>query len=510
MHSSLTGSGHEAGPDGIASGGRPSRLRLLSLCAQGELAVGELVDILGQSQPRVSRHLRLLCDAGLLDRFQEGAWVFYRLAHRGPGGALARHVLALIPADEPRRGQDNDRLTAIKQNRAAAAAAYFRDNAGRWAELRSLHVDEAEIEAALHQVVAGRPIADLLDIGTGTGRILEVLGPYAERRRRRRRLARDAGRGAQPSGSRRTGELRSPPGRYVSAAFDAASFDVVTIHQVLHFADDPAAAVAEAARVLRSCRMLGGDRFRATSIGGIAPRAQPPSPRFRRGRGGWLVRECRFGGGSHPALARSTADRHYLAGRAHGASADAGSALVDGRSRQWRQSVNMDVHPSPMLPVALPTAPVAVSFEFFPPKTEKMQEFAVGQRSSPGTPGPQLRFGDVRSRRLDARAHPRHGDPHRPRDPSQAGGPFDLRRRQPRRSRRRRPTLLGRRHPPHRRLARRSAGRSQGATSRTRKAMPMPPIWSKASSASPISRSVSPPIPKPIRKPRVLAPISTI
>ncbi|HLN23653.1 MAG TPA: metalloregulator ArsR/SmtB family transcription factor, partial [Patescibacteria group bacterium] len=117
----------------------PTRLRLLALCAQGELTVSELVNVLGQSQPRVSRHLKLMCDGGLLERFREGAWVFYRLAPRGPGAELARRTLDLIPADDPVLARDNARLVVLKQGRATAAAAYFRDNAARWAELRSLH-----------------------------------------------------------------------------------------------------------------------------------------------------------------------------------------------------------------------------------------------------------------------------------------------------------------------------------------------------------------------------------
>ena len=235
----------------LRAAAEPTRLRLLALCAQGELTVGELVESLGQSQPRVSRHLKLLCDGGLLDRFPEGASVFYRLAPRGEGAELGRRCLALIAPDDPVLARDRIRLAAIKQARAAAAAAYFRDNAGRWAELRSLHIDEAEVEAALRRALADRPVADLLDIGTGTGRIIEMLASHAERiegidaSREMLAIARSR---LQAAG---LGHCGVRQGDMYQLPFAAGSFDAVTIYQVLHYADRPAAAVAEAARMLR-------------------------------------------------------------------------------------------------------------------------------------------------------------------------------------------------------------------------------------------------------------------
>src|SRR5580704_7014528 len=156
----------------------PTRLRLLVLCARGELTVSELAQILGQSQPRVSRHLKLLCEAGLLDRFREGSWVFYRLS-ANVAGALARHLVALCGNVDETIALDLQRLAQIKRQRAELAAAYFRDNAARWHEIRSLYIDEREVEVALGDIVAAAAPRDLLDIGTGTGRMLEVLGPYA-------------------------------------------------------------------------------------------------------------------------------------------------------------------------------------------------------------------------------------------------------------------------------------------------------------------------------------------
>src|ERR1044071_5872664 len=131
----------------------PTRLRLLVLCARGELTVSELAQILGQSQPRVSRHLKLLCEAGLLDRFREGSWVFYRLSAGSPASALARHLVAACGESDETIALDLQRLAAIKRQRAELAAAYFRENAAHWHRIRSLYIDEREVEAALLEIV---------------------------------------------------------------------------------------------------------------------------------------------------------------------------------------------------------------------------------------------------------------------------------------------------------------------------------------------------------------------
>ncbi len=159
----------------------PTRLRLVVLCARGELTVSELTQILGQSQPRVSRHLKLLCDAGLLDRFREGSWVFYRLSQSSPMSGLARQLVAACGETDPTIVLDLQRLSAIKQQRADLASAYFRENAAQWHRIRSLYVDEREVEAALVEIVTAARPRDLLDIGTGTGRMLEILAPRVER-----------------------------------------------------------------------------------------------------------------------------------------------------------------------------------------------------------------------------------------------------------------------------------------------------------------------------------------
>jgi ArsR family transcriptional regulator len=229
----------------------PTRLRLVVLCARGELTVSELTQILGQSQPRVSRHLKLLCEAGLLDRFREGSWVFYRLSQTGPASALVRQLVAACDEADPTIALDLQRLGAIKRQRAELARAYFRENADQWHRIRSLYIDEREVEAALVEVIAAADPRDLLDIGTGTGRMLEILAPRVEhalgidQSREMLSIARvNLARAGLENGSVRLGDM------YQLAVPDA-SFDAVVIHQVLHYADRPAAAIAEAARVLR-------------------------------------------------------------------------------------------------------------------------------------------------------------------------------------------------------------------------------------------------------------------
>jgi ArsR family transcriptional regulator len=236
---------------GLRAAGEPTRLRLLALCAHAELAVSELTQILGQSQPRVSRHLKLLCDAGVLDRFREGTWAFYRLSEQGEGAHLARTLVDLIPVDDPVVTRDLERLEAIKEARVAAAAEYFRVNAARWKEIRSLYVPEADVEKALLDVLSGDVIHDLLDIGTGTGRILEIVAPNVERA-----VGIDLSRDmlAVARANLERAEFKHCQVRHgdmYALALANASVDVVTIHQVLHFADDPGAVIAEAARVLR-------------------------------------------------------------------------------------------------------------------------------------------------------------------------------------------------------------------------------------------------------------------
>src|SRR5689334_11935333 len=160
----------------LRAAAEPTRLRLLALCAESEVTVSELTEILGQSQPRVSRHLKLLCDAGLLERLPEGSWVFYRLARSGKPGTLAQQLTDMLPKDDPILARDLQGLEAVRQARVDAAADYFRRNAAHWDEIRSLHVYDAEVERNLLALLPPEQVAELLDIGTGTGRILELFG----------------------------------------------------------------------------------------------------------------------------------------------------------------------------------------------------------------------------------------------------------------------------------------------------------------------------------------------
>ena len=236
---------------GLRAAAEGTRLRILGLCAHGDLTVTELVEILGQSQPRISRHLKLLMDAGLLERHQEGNWAYFRLAESARGAELTRLIVDLIPADDPVHRLDLERLQAVKQTYAVKAAAYFRRNAANWSQIRALHVDEAEVDAALDAAFGAEPIGDLLDIGTGTGHVLRLLkgrlnsGVGVDRsldmlKVARANLFRDGLRHCQV----RQADMKQLP-------FPADNFDAVTLHMALHYAERPEDALAEAARVLR-------------------------------------------------------------------------------------------------------------------------------------------------------------------------------------------------------------------------------------------------------------------
>jgi ubiquinone/menaquinone biosynthesis C-methylase UbiE len=236
--------------DMLKAAGEPTRLRILALLGQGELAAGELSTVLGQSQPRVSRHLKLLAEAGLLERRPEGAWVFFRLAADGPGGRIVRAVLAELPAGTFPVARDQERLGQVRSQRDAQARAYFESAAPEWEALRRLHQPEQAVEQALLDAVGDRQIAFHLDLGSGTGRILELFagrtarGEGVDSSRKMLALARskldDRG---DPNLSVRQGDILALP-------YPDQVADLVTLHQVLHYLPEPALAVAEAARVL--------------------------------------------------------------------------------------------------------------------------------------------------------------------------------------------------------------------------------------------------------------------
>ncbi|MDZ7843109.1 MAG: metalloregulator ArsR/SmtB family transcription factor [Gammaproteobacteria bacterium] len=235
----------------LRAAAEPTRLRILAILAENELTVSELTQVLAQSQPRVSRHLKVMGEAGLLERFREGARVFYRLADSGDAAELSRALLPLIPGDDAALEEDMERLEGVRRCRERAAARYFQEMAPRWNHIRSLYLPESAVEDAMLEAVGNGAIEEFLDLGTGTGRILEI---FASRVKRgigfdlshamldvaRARLDKVGIRHC----SVRHGDLYSLP-------LANESVDVVTIHQVLHYLEYPRSGIAEAARVLR-------------------------------------------------------------------------------------------------------------------------------------------------------------------------------------------------------------------------------------------------------------------
>jgi ubiquinone/menaquinone biosynthesis C-methylase UbiE/DNA-binding transcriptional ArsR family regulator len=228
-----------------------TRLRILTLLTETELTVSDLTEILRQSQPRLSRHLRLLAEAGLVERFREGSWAFFRLGEHGSAADIARTLITRLDANDPIIARDRERLAAVRSARAAAAQTYFRGHAAEWDRIRKLHVADAAVEEAVRAALADKPIRALLDLGTGTGRMLELFAPDIERgigldlSLDMLALARERlDRAGLKHCSVRHGDI-------YDLALPRDSFDVVIIHQVLHFLDDSARAIREAARVLR-------------------------------------------------------------------------------------------------------------------------------------------------------------------------------------------------------------------------------------------------------------------
>ena len=237
----------------------PTRLRIMRLLAHMELAVGELAQVLGQSQPRVSSHVRILCDAGLAERRKEGSWVFLHSAvgpdRAPPLGAAAAHLLALAEGEDAgfaaRCAEDRRHLAAIRAAREATAEAYFSRHAEEWDTLRSLHSPDEPVEAALLAALGGNCGA-VLDVGTGTGRIAELLAPRAARvtafdkSPEMLRIARARLQHLPPE------SVALVQGDFAALPFAEGTFDTVLFHQVLHYAQEPEAVLAEAARVTKA------------------------------------------------------------------------------------------------------------------------------------------------------------------------------------------------------------------------------------------------------------------
>jgi DNA-binding transcriptional ArsR family regulator len=212
-----------------------TRLRILALLGEAELTVSDLTAILRQSQPRISRHLRLLAEAGLVERFREGSWAFFRLAEREGAANLARELTARLNPDDVTLSRDRERLAAVRAQRADAAQNYFRRHAAEWDRIRKLHVADEAVEGAILRALSDAPVRALLDLGTGTGRMLELLGPQIQRglgldlsldmlSLARTRLDRAGLRHC----SVRQGDI-------YDLALPKDNFDAVVIHQVLHF-----------------------------------------------------------------------------------------------------------------------------------------------------------------------------------------------------------------------------------------------------------------------------------
>ena len=240
----------------LRAAGDSTRLRLFLLLLEAELAVSELTQILGQSQPRISRHLKLLCEAGLLERFKEGSWVFYRASDQGDAAALAQALAALAKGDDDAvLVLDRRRLAEVRAARARAASSYFKTNAEHWEQIRSLHVPDREVEDAIVGLLGHDGLDAVLDAGTGSGRMLELLAPHIRRgvgidvgpemlAIARDRLARAGAANCQV----RLGDVYRLP---LPDGSPVQGFDAVIFHQLLHFLDDPLAALREAARVLK-------------------------------------------------------------------------------------------------------------------------------------------------------------------------------------------------------------------------------------------------------------------
>lgn len=236
----------------LRAAGESTRLRILAVLDRSELTVGELCRVLGQTQPRVSRHLKLMCDAGLLQRHAQGTRAYFRPARAGQGRELFDALRPLIDPDDAVLARDLQRLAGIRQERAAAAAEYFEAVAATWDRMRDLHVADDEVEAALLEAVEDLHVRDLLDVGTGTGRILEVFADRIERGvgldLSRQML--DLARSRLDQAGLRHCNVRH--GNAYDLPVEAGAFDVAVVHHVLHFLDDPASAVHEAARSLRA------------------------------------------------------------------------------------------------------------------------------------------------------------------------------------------------------------------------------------------------------------------
>jgi ubiquinone/menaquinone biosynthesis C-methylase UbiE/DNA-binding transcriptional ArsR family regulator len=237
---------------GLRAAGEHTRLRILALCARGELGVSELTRILGQSQPRVSRHLKLMVDAGLLERLPEGKQVYFRISDQSAASNLAQALVPLIQESDANLNRDLSRLQQVRDARTQKAQDYFQQVAKSWDTVRAMHVPQQQLERALLDVVGKEPIGDLLDIGTGTGRMLEILANQTERG-----VGVDMSSGmlaVARTNIERAGltHVHARKGDMYHLPQHEASVDLAILHLVLHYSDNPAEVIREASRVLRA------------------------------------------------------------------------------------------------------------------------------------------------------------------------------------------------------------------------------------------------------------------
>lgn len=234
--------------EALKAAGEPTRLRLLRLLAREELSVMELVSILDQSQPRISRHLKLMSEAGLIERFPDGAWVFYRLSSSPAVRPLVDVILGSL---DDAFAEDLSQLERVRLNRRKSAEGYFETIAPKWDEIRSHYVSEADVEAAIVATLGDRSYGALVDLGTGSGRMLTLLGARSQSAvgidlsQHMLNIARSKAFDAELNG------IDFRHGDIYDTRLPAASADLVIVHQVLHFLANPGRAIAEAARLLK-------------------------------------------------------------------------------------------------------------------------------------------------------------------------------------------------------------------------------------------------------------------
>lgn len=235
----------------LKASAEPTRLRILALLRRGDLAVGEFVDILGQSQPRLSHHLKTLSSAGLIDRLPEGSWVFYRLSQADPAAGLSQTLFKALDLTQPPYSLDRDALSKVRRDRSKAADRYFNAVAEDWDRIRSLHFPTEALESALRDLAGKGPFRKHIDLGTGTGRILALFADrtdHAEGLDISHHMLTVARANLNRAGLTRP---RVRHGDVTDTPFDDTSADLVTVHQVLHFLDDPSAVIKEAQRILK-------------------------------------------------------------------------------------------------------------------------------------------------------------------------------------------------------------------------------------------------------------------